>query len=158
MSFMKTLARRGAPGGAARWAVGMYDESSTRAPNAELHMLIEVFTMVRYRMEALADPSGSAAAILDGMVPMIENEEIRSLAHLVVLILAAETPFAELRPRDRRRFVEVVVEELERGDVPSSVALGADDGMGAVGLAEAFQPSASRLRAFLVERGFDPSV
>lgn len=113
--------------------------------------------MVRYRVEALADPSGSAAAILDGMVPMIERRGDPQSGAPLVLILAAETPFAELRARERRRFVEVVVEELERGGVPSSVALGADDGMGAVGLAEAFQPTAARLHAFLVQSGFDPA-
>ena len=62
----------------------------------------------------------------DGIVlkTLSVDGEIRSLCHLVVLILTVEAGFADNAPAVQAEFVEVIASELRRKEVPDELAFG----------------------------------
>ena len=126
MGLLDTMARRGAVGGTARWAVFIYGELKKQDINLDLEGVVTSMLMLRYYNEAEANPSGSAGAILHVMMSMVDQKMVRGLAHLVVLILVAEAGFMENRPRTQRRFVDVIAIELVANDIPLEYAFGED--------------------------------
>lgn len=111
MGIGKWLARRGNVGGTARWAGNAYWSIKKRTPNATAEQIMAEMVAVRYR-------SDSTKRERDALTAIINQGEMRGLAHLVTSVLSIEAGFRENTSKNRLMFMDVIKEELEKLGIP----------------------------------------
>lgn len=117
MGMMKWLARRGNPGGTARWAAKGYRHLSQ--VNQEMAPggpdLIRALIHARYAVMPNPEQEGFLRGIAD---------DLKGLHGLVVAILTVEAGFAENSDSNQQTIMMVVAEELGKNGVPTNVIFG----------------------------------
>ena len=140
------LFRRDAVVDTARWAAKVYNGYRRQAPFVSIDALGATVLMTRYAREAAGQPGGSAERALGALQALGENGEIRSVAHLVVLILTAEAGFATHDSMTQSLWIERIVGELRKKAVPMELVLGDDAHLrGTTALWVAYQSSVDGL-------------
>ena len=115
--MIRWSARRGAVGGTARLAAKFYHQCRKQSPAqpADLDEVRRAILWFRYGPSApFGDPT-----LLGAFAAMSDTIEEHGLAHLVVLILAAEASYGENSADDQTTFLEVIVEELRKKGMPN---------------------------------------
>lgn len=110
MGIKKFLAKKGAVGGAARWAIKGYRAYINIEKNPKLNNMLRFLVSARFEIDA----KGHEEILLE----MINKNEIRGLAHLVTLILIAEAGYSENTEENKAMFREVILEELNSASIP----------------------------------------
>lgn len=147
--ILRAVARRGAVGGTARWAAKIYDECAEGTEELELDRLCATLVTSRYDFEATLRPDGSALQIRTVLGAMGDAGEIRSICHVVVLILAAEAGLSDNHPKAQVDLVDVVASELLAKGVPPDFALGEDSDLAPGMLWSVYLPSLQTMRSML---------
>jgi hypothetical protein len=112
MGMLKWMARKGAVGGAARWAAKGYKAISKQDPNIEVTDLYR--TLIKSRFAVMPNPEHEA--FLMGI-----SSQIKGLRGLVVSVLTIETGFTENTPDNQQMFMEIIDEELRNHGIPQNV-------------------------------------
>jgi hypothetical protein len=111
MNIKKWLARKGAVGSTSRWAAKGFHIYIKKNPNAQLSEVLNFLITTRY--------NNNANNYEKTLTSLVENDEVRGVAHLVVLILMAEAGYSDNDENSKSIFRDVIVEELESQNVPS---------------------------------------
>ncbi len=153
MGFLKSVARPGAVGGTARWAAKMYRYCASQMPDVELDRVGGTMIMARYGRAMAKRPESTKARTGSALTDLGQRGRIEGIAHLVVLILVAEASFADNAVTTQCEFIETILEELRRRDVPVEYALGsawtAGENVDALSLWTAWQSSVGNLQEAL---------
>lgn len=111
MSISNWLARKGAVGGTARWAGAGYLAMKNKNPNANINQIMQALVEIRYS-------SASTQKVQKLLLRIIQDGEMRGLAHLVTNILNIEAGFNKNTQERRFELVGVINEELAKQGVP----------------------------------------
>ena len=138
--------RRDAVVDTARWAAKLYGAYRRRVPQVSMEALCATMMLTRYGHEAAAQPDGIAERTLAALHALGQHGAVRSVAHLVVLILTAEAGFATREVLTKGLWIERIVFELRRKSVPMELTLGDEAHLrGTISLWVAYQPSVDAL-------------
>lgn len=110
MGIKRAIAKRGAVGATARWAAKGYFAYVQTHSDVELADVMKFLVNARYGSDA-KDHERT-------IVQMIEQDEIRGLAHLVTIILTAEAGFSDNTEENKAMFRDVIMEVLEAKSIP----------------------------------------
>ena len=113
MGIMKMLARKGAVGSTARWAAKGYFAFQKIKSDGSLKELFIFLSDARYAGRGLREEQA--------INNLIEQGNIQGLAHFVTVILMMEAGFSENTPSNQSMFRDVIIEELNAANIPSSI-------------------------------------
>ena len=118
MGIKRWLARRGAVGGTARWAINAYQFFRQRHPDPQEFSDNDLFRlMVVTRYEQMPDPGAEQF-----LLAIADN--VRGLQGLVVSILTVEAGFTDNEESVQRMLMEIITEEMEHRELPVEVIYG----------------------------------
>lgn len=112
MSFQKWITRRLAVGGTARLFAKQYIwlRQNKYKPDTPDRLIYNDIIMMRFKYPQTRD-----------LMQMVENGSIKGLKHLVIEVLAIEAGFKENTLQNQIMFIEVIVEELLKKNIPVDV-------------------------------------
>lgn len=113
MGIKTWLARKGAVGSTARWAGNLYLKLKKKDPRMSINDVMKELVLIRYR-------DASSGSIASTFIQQIEEGGVRGLANLVTNILSYEANFSENTGSNRALFIDVILEELQKLNIPGS--------------------------------------
>ncbi len=111
MGLKKWMAQKGVVGSTARWAGNYYWSIKREKPEASISEIMKELISIRYTSESMQGARDTLIGIIDG-------GGMRGLAHLVTNILSIEASYQENTRENRFLFMDVIVEELEKLNIP----------------------------------------
>ena len=111
MGIGRWFARKGNVGGTARWAGNAYWSIKKRVPDATVEQIMREIVSIRYRAD-------STNREREALLSIIDNGEMRGLAHLVTNILSIEAGFRSNTAENRFMFMDIIQEELAELRIP----------------------------------------
>lgn len=116
------LARRGAPGGTARWAVRLFAAIRSRYPDSDQWTDAAVFRMMIAQRYSTFRETTKEATLISSL------DDTGGLMGLVVAILNLEASLAENPRQNVSTILEAVGHELRKSDLPHATLFGVRDG------------------------------
>jgi len=118
MGFKSWIARKGAVGGAARWAANGYKFFRQRHPDPSEFSEASVFRlMVTTRYEAFPDEQKEGYLLS-------QCDDVQGLVGLVIEILKVEASLHENDADNIYTFIEVIADELKKAGIPEATRFG----------------------------------